>query len=326
MQQQIQQLKKILETSQKILLINHIRMDWDAWGSLWGLYLVLKNMNKEIRTINDGNVPEPLDFLWHSDIVESNLNVEEFNPDIIISLDAAGLDRLGESYIKWKHIFKEKELVVIDHHISNPGFGDINIIDTESSSVCQILTHMLVEMWLSEYISPEAATFFYTGIQTDTNMYATSNTTPATLRAGAILLELWADFKLPIEKCFRQKSPEQIEAWRIAYKNTVISEDGNTSYCLIWKEDLEWTSLTLKTLSEYLKGFINETLINIAGVKIAFLLYTLDSWETKASMRCIEGYDVNAICQKFGWGGHVQAAGFQSNESLEKVKEMLLKK
>lgn len=299
-------------------------MDGDAWGSLGWLALILRNMWKEVQAINDDPVPEFLNFLGHNHFVNPELDVENFAPDLIISLDAAGTDRLWKSYENWKYIFDETPFVVIDHHISNPGFGNVNIIDPEASSVCEILTHLLAELWLQKNITSDAATFFYTGLQTDTNMYATSNTTANTLKAWALLIELWANFRLPIEKCFRQKSLEQIQAQQIAYKNLEISQCWKISYSIITQENIKNSSLDISKLSEYLKWFINETLINIEWVKVAFLLYPLENGEIKWSMRSQDGYDVNTICQKFWGWGHIQAAGFQSSDSSEKIVDKLL--
>lgn len=324
MKNQIEKLQKLLEEHQKILLINHIRMDGDAWGSLGWLALILQQMWKQVCAINDEHVPPWLQFLWHTDIITPELDVESFSPDICISLDAANEERLWESYKRWKHVFDMVPFVVIDHHISNYGFGDINIIDTSASSVCELLTHILEDMWLEKYITPTAATFLYTGIQTDTNMYATNNTTPSTLRAGAKLIELWANFILPIEKCFREKTPKQIQVWKLAYSKTTISKDGFISSAIITSEDLEDTGIDSETLWENLKWFINETLLNIEWVKVAFLLYPLKNGEIKGSFRCVEWYDVNALCQKFGWWGHIQAAGFQTQADIHTLEKNLL--
>lgn len=72
---------------------------------------------------------------------------------------------------------------MIDHHISNPLFGDINIVDPKASSTCELMVHIIKILKLEAYMSPEAATFFYTGLQTDSNMYFNVNTRPETLEA-----------------------------------------------------------------------------------------------------------------------------------------------
>jgi phosphoesterase RecJ-like protein len=79
---------------------------------------------------------------------------------------------------------------VIDHHISNPGYGNTNIIDPEASSVCEMITVIIEDLEYHEHVSEAAATFLYTGLQTDSNMYFNTNTRSSTLRAGALLIDL----------------------------------------------------------------------------------------------------------------------------------------
>ena len=117
-----------------------------------------------------------LQFLGDNDIIEPDLDIAGFDPDLIISLDASNTKRLGKTYEKWEDLFHQKHLVVIDHHVSNPGFGNTNIIDTSLSSVCEILCNIIPQLELEQYVSPEAATAIYTGLQTDTNMYFNTNT------------------------------------------------------------------------------------------------------------------------------------------------------
>jgi len=97
-------------------------MDGDAWGSLAGLALLLKKLNKEVQAINDCEVPPALSFLGNTELVDPDLDLQKYSPDIIISLDASDTERLGKSYEKWKDIFQKTPLIVIDHHISNPRF------------------------------------------------------------------------------------------------------------------------------------------------------------------------------------------------------------
>jgi len=70
MQNEIQKFWELLQTSQKILLINHIRMDGDAWGSLWALGWVLENMGKQVMALNDCPVPPGLNSFWKIDIIQ----------------------------------------------------------------------------------------------------------------------------------------------------------------------------------------------------------------------------------------------------------------
>lgn len=324
MHQQIQDLWKLIENSQKILLTNHIRMDGDAWGSLWGFALILKSMGKTVKAINDDPVPESFAFLWNTGLINPNLNVADFNPDIIISLDASDTERLWDVYLRWKNTFDEKPFIVIDHHVSNPWFWELNIIDAEASSVCEILTHIIVELSWEEYVSPEAATFLYTGLQTDSNLYFNSNTRSSTLRAWATLMDLWANFRLPIYEFYKKRTVNQIKLWLHAFTKTEYHKAWKICSCVLEYQELQALNIPKEEFSWYLKGLISEILINIEWVKIAFLIYPLSETENKVSMRSLPWCNVAETCESFWGGGHVNAAGFQSEKETSGITEQLL--
>lgn len=298
-------------------------MDGDAWGSLWALALILKEMWKEVKGINDCPVPPSLRFLWENKLIDPELNVSEYDPDIIISLDASDTGRLWETYLKWEKEFNKRPLVVIDHHISNPYFGDINIIDVQASSVCELLTKVLHDLKLEKYISPLAATFLYTGLQTDSNMYFNTNTRAETLEAGANLIRLWADFRKPISELYKKRTANQLQLWSYAFGNIQYSQDNKVCSCVLSRDGLRSLWIEKEELWGYFKWLISEILINIEWVKIAYLIYPLDEKENKVSMRCQEWYNVAEICEIFWWGWHKQAAGLQSMHDAKKIEELL---
>jgi bifunctional oligoribonuclease and PAP phosphatase NrnA len=326
MHHEIQKFWELLKSSEKILLINHIRMDGDAWGSLAGLALILKSMKKDVRAINDSHVPPALTFLGNTDLIGVTLDIADFDPDIIISLDASDTQRLWESYTRWQTIFDNTPLVVLDHHISNPSFGTINIIDTDASSTCELLYEVLEDLHMLPHITPEIATFLYLGIQTDTNMYFNSDVRPKTLEIWAKLLALWADFRKVISEMFQKKSFIQLKLWEILLRNLTQDYDRKLSYSVLSREDIRSIGIAREEIGWHLKWAINELLINIEWTQIAFLIYPLDASENKVSMRAQPGYNVAAICETFWGGGHILAAGFQSYESEEVITQKLLEK
>lgn len=320
---EIQKFWEILKTSNKILLINHIRMDGDAWGSLAWLALVLQGMGKQVQGVNDCPVPQALRFLWNNELIDPELDIKAYNPDIIISLDSSDTGRLWETYITWKEQFHNRPLIVIDHHISNPYFWDINIVDAKASSVCELLTHVLFELKLETYISEKAASFLYTGLQTDSNMYFNTNTRKQTLEAGAKLIELWADFRTPISELYKKKTQNQLKFWSMGLWELQYSHDGKVCACVLSREKLKALGIEKDELGGYFKGFVSELLINVEGVLIAYLIYPLSEQENKVSMRSQEGYDVAGICETFWGGGHKQAAGLQSILSQKELEQEL---
>lgn len=298
-------------------------MDGDAWGSLGWLALILGAMWKDVQAINDCPVPPSLQFLWNNQIINPDLDVKSYNPDIIISLDASDTGRLWETYITWKDIFDEKTLIVIDHHISNPGFGDINIIDSEASSVCEIMVHIIKELKLEKHTPADAATMLYAWLQTDSNMYFNTNTRPSTLRAGATLMELWADFRSPISELYKKRTANQLRVWSYAFENIKYLGNNTICSCILTREWLKNLGVNKEELGWYFKWLISELLINIEWVNIAYLIYPLDADENKVSMRSQQWYNVAEICETFWGGGHKQASGFQSMGSSEEIEKKL---
>lgn len=206
MQKNIQKLWELIKTSQKILLINHIKMDGDAFGSLTALYKILEKLWKTVKATNDEVPPENFSFLWNNHLITPNLNIKEFNPDLIIMLDTWWEERAWKIYTENKKIINEKNFVVIDHHITNTWFWKINIIDNKSSSTCEIIFRILKQLNLIQHIDKEISTLLIAWIITDTNIYYNSNTTPETLKTASELMKLWADYRLPIFHFFRKKN------------------------------------------------------------------------------------------------------------------------
>ncbi len=321
---EIQKFWELLGNSQKILLINHIRMDGDAWGSLAALTLLVRKMGKEVKAINDCTVPPGLDVFWKTELIEPALDVATFAPDIIISLDASDTSRLGKSYEVWKDIFEATPLIVIDHHHSNPHFGTVNIIDSKLTSTCELLYSVIETLGLESLVDSEIATFLYLGLQTDTNMYFNNDVTGNTLRVWAKLIDVGADFRKVIYEMFQKKSFMQMKLWKYLLENLGQDFEGKLSYSYITKDNIRELGISKEEIGWHLKGAINELLINIEGTHIAFLLYPLDATENKVSMRALPGNNVAEICETFWGGGHILASGFQSFEAEEVILEKLL--
>jgi len=285
---------------------------------------MLKSMKKDVKAINDTSVPEILGFTWNADLIEPDLDIKSYNPDLIIALDSSDTERLGESYTKWKEVFDVKHLVVIDHHVSNPGYGNTNIIDPDASSVCEILTIIIEQLELYDHVSPDAATLLYTGLQTDSNMYFNTNTRSSTLRAGALLIDLGADFRLPISELYKKRTKTQMKLWQYALSHISYHYDDQVCWVALSRDWLNALCLDESEISGCFKWFISEILINIEWIKVAYLLYPLDESENKVSTRSQSWYNVASICEIFWGWWHKQAAWFQSIEQAQDIEKKLL--
>ena len=324
MNQKIKQLWELIKKSNKILLINHIRMDPDAFWSLGAFYYVLSKLNKDVKAINDEDKPIEFSFLDENNIFEPNLDLKSFNPDLIISFDAASIWQLWETYIKNKDIFQNTNFIVIDHHVTNPWFGKINIIDVKASSTCELVFNIFESLDLVQYITPKIATLLNAWILTDTNVFYNTNVTSKTHLVTWKLLELWSDSRKSIFEFFKKKSLIKTKLLGKALTKLKIVENKlennkNIVYTLLTKQDFNESWANDRDTS----GII-EHLINIENVEIAFVVYPLNNWINKISFRS-HTLDVSTIAQNLWWGWHKQAAWVSLDETIDAIEEKILK-
>lgn len=312
---------KLLAKSKNILLINHVRMDPDAFWSLGWLYFLLQKKWYNLAAINDDNTPVDYKFLNANEIINPELNISEFQPDLIISLDAASIWQLWETYINNQEIFDSTDFVVIDHHKTNPGFGTLNIIDVESSSTCELLFRALEHIWLDKDIDSHIATLLSAGIHTDTNIFYNENTTPTTLRVAAKLMELWADFRAPMYEFYKKKTFKRTKLWWEVLKDIQQTADGKITYACVDDEIFKKTDTT----SWDTTGITNEFLANMDGSEVCFLLYPIWKWKIKWSLRS-KSIDVSSVCAELWWWGHKLAAWFSTELTMGEITDILLEK
>ena len=244
MKEQINKLWKLISSSNRILLINHIRMDMDAFWSLSAIFDILTQLWKDVKAINDEKPLEIFSFTWYNQIIEPDLDINNFNPELIISFDAASLSQLWNSYKNNASIFENTNFVVIDHHKTNPWFWNINIINAEYSSTCELTYDILTQIDLIKLITPQIATALISWIYTDTNIFYNSNTTSNTHFVAWKLLEAWADFRKPYFEFYKKRTFAQSKLWWEVLANHMnISENWKVIWAIIPK------SLFIKTYS-----------------------------------------------------------------------------
>ena len=122
---------RVIEENEHFAVVSHAHPDGDAIGSTVALGLSLRAKGKSVEMINADGVPERLRFLPMIEEVRSPKELPAgFEPQVVFIVDSAGLDRIGASVRDW---LRDDALIVnIDHHVSNPGFGNYRLVDSES--------------------------------------------------------------------------------------------------------------------------------------------------------------------------------------------------
>ncbi len=300
--------KKELEKADKILIIAHKNPDGDAAGSAFALCETFKDLGKNPSVFCVDPLPENLFFLPNFEELKNEFgDIKSF--DLVFCVDC------GANYMTGIHetapeIFGGSfNLVNIDHHPSNDGFGKWNIVDETAASTTLIITELL-QFW-DEKISHRTATSLLCGLFTDTGSFQHSNTTPRELRTASFLMRQGGTIRQISKSIFHNNKSSVLELWgRVlsrAYKDNkgvVISNVTNEDF---------WET---KTEPSDLSGVINY--LNSVPDSQFSLLLTENNGKVKGSFRTMrDDVDVAEIASHFGGGGHKKAAGFTMEGHLE---------
>lgn len=299
---------QLIDQANTIALSGHIRPDGDCVGSCMGFYNFLKENYPEKETVLYlEKIAGSFDFLKNKDQVVFYEDYPEDAPvyELFISLDCGSPDRLGKA----EPIFHEAvHRVVIDHHISNTNFGELNIVEPEASSTCEVLFFLLEEGCKgtspSCKISKSAAEALYLGIVHDTGVFRHSCTGVSTMDAARDLIEKGIPFTKIIEDSYYAKTYLQ---------NQILGRCLLESFLML-KGKVIASCLDQKTMNFYgaepydLDGIVDQ-LRSTKGVEVAVFVYETGFHEHKISMRSNGGVDVSKIAVYFGGGGHKKAAG-----------------
>ncbi len=306
----------VIKTSETIVLTGHSNPDGDAIGSTMALALALKKMGKNPIVLFES-------FSEKFNIIPNTENI--FNgdatiivPDLFITLDCGDLDRLNEeAYLVYK---KSTITANIDHHVSNMGFADYNIVDVKASSTSEIVFTIIENM---VEVDKDIVSCVYAGIVYDTAGFRHINTSGYTHKIANKAHELGIGFNEIYNSIIGQHSITEIEIFKKALSHINIDLENKIISTYITQKDIEEAGSTSKEL-----GSIVSYLISTDNMDVALFAYEKED-AVKVSLRS-KGVDVNKVAANFGGGGHVRAAGCKLKTDIhssikivtEKIKEV----
>ena len=307
-------LDDIIKQSKKILLLSHVNPDGDTLGSMCAMYsMILSRFKKKADMSIVSNIPFNYTFLPNINLAQRNFD-QSLVYDLVIALDIASLERTRDAKIFFD---KAKCTVNIDHHKTNPKYGDYQIIEPDASSCGEVLFNYFKQHnWA---ITNDAAICLYTAIMTDTGNFRFENTKPNSFRAVAELVELGANPNKLYKLCYENKTKNLVMFQNYCVNKAEFLNDNKIAYTTVYKKDLEKFSAG----DDYTDG-IAETLRAIDSTEISFVVKEVESKLTKVSMRS-KKIDVAKICELFGGGGHTYAAGCTIKASIKDSIEKLLR-
>ncbi|WP_312044393.1 DHH family phosphoesterase [Anaerotignum sp.] len=309
MNDSLEKIREIISAHQNIVLCGHINPDGDAIGANLALAASLKKAGKNVQVLLRPYAPK------YELIPNGNLVVqreEVTRAELFIALDCGDIGRFD-----WiEDIFKGAKCTMnIDHHASNSFFGEYNYVQENASSTCEIVFNLLKGFFP---IDEGIASALYAGIIYDTGGFRHSSTMPETMRVAGELMSYGIPFTKIYNVLFDSRSFSEMKIMGKAFDKAELYFDGKVIFTSITMGDIEeckGTNKELDAIINYIKG--------VNDIKIACFLYEKNEMDVKASFRGNDGYDVCALAQKFGGGGHVKAAGCTIVAPMATAKELI---
>lgn len=304
----------VINGGKKFIITTHLFSEGDAIGSELALKRFLCDLNKEAVIVNNEKLPpvyscfdpdKDVKFLRSKDV---NINLDDF--DAIFMVDVADWGQLGDfaDIIKASQITK----ICIDHHPTNPGYADINVIDKGASSAGELIYDLIIHM--NGELTLELATPLYLSIATDTGWFKFSNTSANAFKACSALIEAGVKSQIIYEKLYHNKHASYLKLLNLMLGALSSECDGQ----------LVWTKMTKKMIKSSGVEFVDtDVMIDLIRavneVEVVVIFRELGERKTKVSFRSKHTIDVSKLASDFGGGGHVRAAGASLEEPIDTV-------
>jgi len=323
-------IQNLLATPKKIAIIPHRSPDGDAMGSTLALYHFLLKLNHNPVVISPNEFPNFLAWLPGSETVLIYENDKENctkilnEAELIFTLDFNALHRTGEMEQVLNKL--SAPMIMIDHHQKPDIYATVTYSDTSIGSTCEMIYNLISYLDKKDLLDKTIATCIYTGITTDTGSFRFSSTTSTTHRIVADLIDLGINNSAIHNSLFDDNSANRLQLLGRALQNIKVFPEYKTSYI----------TLSQKELDEFhyqkgdTEGIVNYGL-SIKGIHFSAIFIELrDENIIKISLRSQGNFDVNQFArQHFNGGGHINAAGGKSYESMKattnKFEELISK-
>ncbi len=303
----------LLKKSESFLLVTHKDPDPDGICSMLGLGRSLLDSKKDVVCLAEEAISAPLTLLKGTDRIVQHID-EGDKFDTVVALDCASRERLGVSR---KELTGHGPLINIDHHVTNDFFGDLNFVETASSSTGELIYRLIRAAGLP--LGFDTAENIFTAIQMDTGSFRYENTTPECLKiAGEMLsygLRPWELYR----KLTEEYTPVELRLLEMGLRSIEYHHDGK---------------IAIMTLSRAMFKQVGDTQVDsekfvafprmILGVEVAVLIRERKKNRHKVSLRSNGKTDMARLASRFGGGGHSKAAGFDYQGSIRGLKESFL--
>ncbi len=312
--EEIREIIEHLRETEKILLLSHVRPDYDTIASMLALKLALEKVGKEVTAYNEDGAPPSMRFLAGVDDIVRKLHPRK-RFDTTIMLDAGSLDRFGDRISEPKVRERMGVRIKIDHHLTSSEPADLEYVDAGRASTAEmvwdVIRHYPIEL------NRDIAANIYCAVVSDTGGFRYSNTNARAFACAQAMMEHGVEPWEVTTRLYESRPLAELRLLGEALQTLDITDDGRFASLSVTREAMEKTGAE----NYMLDGFVNFAR-SIDGVEVGILLQEMDGL-TRISFRSKGRVNVAEIAARFGGGGHHNAAGARIEGALPDVKKHL---
>ena len=302
---------RFIEAHESFAICGHVNPDGDCLGSQLALEQGLRVLGKRVTGLlaTDQPIEDKLRFLPGSDRLVPAKDFDE-EVEVFIAVDVPNVDRLKDAAAVHD---RAQFRITIDHHASDTSMADLNYVDPDSASACDLVWELLK---LLDHVDEAQALCALTGIMTDTGRFSYQNTTPLCLIHAAETVEAGAEPNLIAREFFQSRSLPSLRLEQLTLARMMFLCEGSFVFSYLKDSDFARQG-AIRDDAEILI----DVLRNIAGVQVALILKENGNGEIRGSLRAKDDTDVAQVARAFGGGGHKAAAGLTFHGTLAEACE-----
>ena len=306
---------EVLRDAEDVALACHINPDPDALGSMLGLSAFLRE--RGVSTVcsfpnEPFDVPGWLEGFGPTEALVAPSAFPEA-PDIMVTCDCASLDRLGRLA---GASARARELIWIDHHVSNEGLGTIPVIDPAASSTAEMVFRLT--RVIGGDLPTDAAALLYAGLVTDTGRFQYEAVRPETLRLAADLREYGFDHSRLVQILYEDNGLGYLKLVGTALERLRREASADLVWTYLTQADLAAASVDPSETDDLI-----DVIRTAREADVAALVKQQRDGLFKVSMRSRGAHDLASVAAGFGGGGHRLASGYTSTVGLAETVEQL---
>ncbi len=307
----LSQVVELIEKKSDFAITTHIKPDGDGVGSSLGLCWLLRSLGKSAEVVVHGEVPLSYRSLPGANEIR-DAKVLDKQYDAVFVIECSDLDRPGIEGL-------EKQFTVnIDHHATSEHFGTINWIDSTASAVGEMIYNLCKA--IGGRITKEIAECVYMALVTDTGSFHFSNTSERTFKVASELIKAGAKPARISEAVYNNYPWSRIELMRQVLATVKRDESGHIAamrQTLAMKEQAG-------AVDGDNNGFVNIPL-TAREVVAAVYMREVAPGRYRASLRSKGSINVAKVAERFGGGGHRNAAGLSIEGDWDEKEAELMR-